>query len=281
MDYKNKLRDLLIEAIDAGDFQKCSYLNLYLNNQSEQTNLYDINAKNGFANLSQNYLNNIPLNFTRNNLLANGSIVEENIENSNGVEEEATHFNNIDNFSEEASYVDEGNNNNNANNIIEIDVNNVSDMNNKYSYFEENETDNFYDKQQESSKLPIHMDQQQISTLVLNRQMNTGKNSPFKAINYTLGSRNIRHMICSSHKLEEYSNSAALKILFKGKCTDNDMCRRKEVHTHYLIDTTECRRHISLYFQSSKYGLKFYKTYQIKSQGELEKIIRTFKMRHV
>ena len=129
-----------------------------------------------------------------------------------------------------------------------------------------------------------HLDAQQIaalSSLGLGHKKSVAKNPPHKLNTYLLGNRNILHMICSSPKLEEFSNSAALKILFKGKCVNNEMCRRKEMHTHYLIDTTDCRRHISLYFQSSKYGLKFFKTYQIKSQSELEKIVRTFRMKLV
>lgn len=169
----------------------------------------------------------------------------------------------MDNFSEENSYAEDD---------AAINNNNAGDQ---LSYNGEGE-------QPEMNK-PL-LDAQQIAALNalgLNRQLSVSKNPPYKLNTYLLGNRNIRHMICSSPKLEEYSNSAALKILFKGKCVDNDMCRRKEMHTHYLIDTTNCRRHISLYFQSSKYGLKFFKTYQIKSQSELEKIIRTFKMKLV
>lgn len=97
----------------------------------------------------------------------------------------------------------------------------------------------------------------------------------------SLANKNIRHLICSTSKLEDYSNNSAITILFKGKCQDSNICHRKELHCHYLIDCTNCRRHISLYFQTTKYGLKFYKTNQIKSQAELDKIIRTFRMKSV
>jgi len=189
---------------------------------------------------------------------------------------------NNDNFSDETSFVDDGSVcNNNTNNVNHVDSNeNIENHVNQFLYPDENDMDsNMCENKQELST-------QQLLQSTKNQQNPFGKHSSHFSSNkfsssHVLGSRIIRHMICSSHKLEEYSNSAALKILFKGKCVDNDMCRRKEVHSHYLIDTTDCRRHISLYFQSSKYGLKFFKTYQIKSQGELEKIIRTFKMKLV
>lgn len=294
LDYTNKLRDLLIEAINNGDFHKCSYLNICLNNHNETSNIFDINNKNSLANLTtSNYLNAMQFNNTRNLGFGPGSVIGGAVGSSNGGEDnEINQYNNMDNFSDHASYIDEGTNmihnnhnniiNNNSNNnnnglnsnIIDVGTNNLLDSANQFNFLDESEHDNSYEHKVDLAK---QFDVQQINalnSLGLTKQL-TQKNT------YLLGNRNIRHMICSSHKLEEYSNSAALKILFKGKCTDNDMCRRKEVHTHYLIDTTDCRRHISLYFQSSKYGLKFFKTYQIKSQGELEKIIRTFKMKHV
>lgn len=283
LEFSNKLRDLLIEAINNGDFHKCSYLNLCLNNQNtDTTSLFDITStKNALNNLNTNqYLNSIQLDNLRNDNEYNGpdSIMGGNMGSSNGADEETNQYNNMDNFSDEHSYIDEGYNNSNLD--TNQSSNCVSEITNQFNY-EENENDNGYDHRQEMLK---NLDPQQLaalSSLGLDKQLSVSKNAPYKLNTYLLGNRNIRHMICSSNKLEEYSNSAALKILFKGKCTDNDMCRRKEVHTHYLIDTTDCRRHISLYFQSSKYGLKFFKTYQIKSQGELEKIIRTFKMKFV
>lgn len=287
LEYTNKLRDLLIEAINSGDFHKCSYLNLCLNNQhTDTTSLFDINnTKNALSSLSTNqYLNSIQLDGLRNNGEFTGpeSVVGGNNGSSNGADEDLTQYNNMDNFSDETSFIDDGNNLNNNSHGLDpnVNMNSVTEMANQFNY-DENENDLYEQQKQDMLK---HLDSQQLAALTslgLDKNLNLNKNAPYKLNTYLLGNRNIRHMICSSNKLEEYSNSAALKILFKGKCTDNDMCRRKEVHTHYLIDTTDCRRHISLYFQSSKYGLKFFKTYQIKSQGELEKIIRTFKMKLV
>lgn len=164
----------------------------------------------------------------------------------------------------------------------------ATENSNQFNYQDPTDNETSYDSKQDVIVTKQLDGQQGVSNsacqsrlLPLPTTVTNNKNSAYKFTSYSLGNRIIRHMICSSHKLEEYSNSPALKILFKGKCLDNDMCRRKEVHTHYLIDTTDCRRHISLYFQSSKYGLKFFKTYQIKSQGELEKIIKTFKMKYV
>ena len=252
LDYTNKLRDLLLESLNNGDFNKCSYLNICLNNQSDP------------ANLTGNYLANMQLTNRMQGLCGINS-TEANFGSSNCGEDQ---LNNIDNFSDETSFIDDNcPNNNNTTVGANLNVPVIQDtlIGNEtvtcHNSLDDEDTDYSLDGKQD--------------------KFDGFKNSPFKGTSYSLSNRNIRHMICSSHKLEDYSNSAALKILFKGKCTDNDMCKRKEVHTHYLIDTTDCRRHISLYFQSSKYGLKFFKTYQIKSQGELEKIVRTFRMKLV
>jgi len=260
LDYTNKLRDLLLESLNNGDFNKCSYLNICLNNQSDPTNL------------TGNYLANMQLTNRMQGLCGINS-TEANFGSSNCGEDELNQVNNMDNFSDETSFIDDKcpNNNTTMNTNLNVPVIQDTTIGNEtvtcHNSLDDEDTDYSLDDKQDK------LDQ-------TSSKFNGFKNSPTSS-SYSLSNRNIRHMICSSHKLEDYSNSAALKILFKGKCTDNDMCKRKEVHTHYLIDTTECRRHISLYFQSSKYGLKFFKTYQIKSQGELEKIVRTFRMKLV
>ncbi len=192
----------------------------------------------------------------------------------------ANQFSTNDNFSDQTSYIDDGSVCNNNNNINQNDSNeNLENNFDQFIYPDENDPDSTTcENKQEGFPQPQQL---QLAKSLQNTFVKQNSSSNKFSSSHILGNRIIRHMICSSHKLEEYSNSAALKILFKGKCVDNDMCRRKEVHSHYLIDTTDCRRHISLYFQSSKYGLKFFKTYQIKSQGELEKIIRAFKMKLV
>ena len=93
----------------------------------------------------------------------------------------------------------------------------------------------------------------------------------------------VRHILCSSSKLEDYVSSAVVKILFKGKCNINrkNFCNRREEHSHYLIDLTDCNRHISLYFQCQRYMLKFFKTSLVKNHREFKQIADTFQMKPV
>jgi len=254
-EYQNKLRDLLLDSINNGDFHKASYLNLCLNNQSDLFNSY-FNNQNTLSGSSMNQVNSNVFN-------------------------DLTHANNITNMinplsDEEESEMNEdanssNNNNNNNNNgmfnteLGEVISNQLNDNN------DENQNDNIENSNDLVDKFKTGLTPS--SNNLVQQTMFINKLS--------LANKNIRHLICSTSKLEDYSTSTALTILFKGKCFDSDICHRKEAHTHYLIDCTNCRRHISLYFQTAKYGLKFYKTYQIKSQAELDKIIRTFRMKSI
>jgi len=257
-EYKNKLRDLLLDALSCGDLQKASYLNQCLNNnQTDMFNSYfssnlNTNSSQHHGSTSFHYMNQPN---TAGTLLPN--------ENNNN--------NMLTNHLSDEESLNEDTTSQNTNNGIIADLGEVNVMNNN------NNEDDLVDGVE-----IVDCDVNETDTKTINfNKCSLGSYSPMFRL--SLANKNIRHLICSSSKLEDYSTSSALTILFKGKCQDShqDICHRKESHTHYLIDCTNCRRHISLYFQTAKYGLKFYKTYQIKSQAELDKIIRTFRMRNI
>ena len=231
LEFTAKLRDLLIEAINNGDFNKVYYLNMCLNQKQIDVNdRFNI----GFERSRRNSSTMVDDNFAKND----------------------------DNFNEDS----------NENTDIIISNNGESSaLNQDQDIFLEDSETTSYDQGMRDEKFEISYRNFLPNTPIVNRSL----------LRYNLSTRNIRHLICSSSRLEDYTNSAAVLILFKGKCYESDICRREEEHTHYLIDTTECKRHISLYFQSNKHGIKIYKTYQIKTQAEFERIIKTFRMRQI
>lgn len=244
LEYTSKLRELTLEAIQSNDYHKASYLNLCLH--KPQPDVFNSYLSNNLT--SSSYVNSASqmneLNHVNMNTLSDDESINEDTTSNN------TNLGyNLTNGAELGEVM----------NVIPNDETNTI-------HLEENDIENDLEPK----------------TLVEKQLFN------FKPVNGTspvyklsLANKNIRHLICSTSKLEDYCNSSALAILYKGKCHESEICHRKESHTHYLIDCTNCRRHISLYFQTSKYGLKFYKTYQIKSQAELDKIIRTFRMRSI
>ena len=265
-EYTNKLRDLLLDALSCGDLQKASYLNQCINNnQTDMLNSYFVSNLN--TNSHQHHGSSALHFMNQPNGSANALLSNENNNNNN--------INNnmlSNNLSDEESLNDDAASQNTNNGMIG-DLGDVMNTMNNNNINEDEIVDGVDIVDCEANDLE--------PKIINYNKFSLGPSSPMFRL--SLANKNIRHLICSSSKLEDYSTSSALNILYKGKCQDShqDICHRKETHTHYLIDCTNCRRHISLYFQTAKYGLKFYKTYQIKSQAELDKIIRTFRMRNI
>ena len=241
-EYTSKLKEMILEAIQNSDFHKASYLNLCLNKSHSE-------AFNSYLNCNATSSNYATVTSNQLNDLTHANM-NHNMSDDESINEDTTSNNT------NLAYNTNGPELGEVMNIMANDEINTNLIDENDDVENDLEAKNLIDK------------------------FNFKTNTP-PMYKLSLANKNIRHLICSTSKLEDYCNSSALTILYKGKCHESEICHRKESHTHYLIDCTNCRRHISLYFQTSKYGLKFYKTYQIKSQAELDKIIRTFRMRLV
>ena len=93
----------------------------------------------------------------------------------------------------------------------------------------------------------------------------------------------IRHLICSPGlELKDYK--ANIILIYKGSCGNNGSCDERKVwahknHVHYIVNTINCKDHISRLV--TKIGFEFFSSFVLQTKERQMQVISTYNMQKI
>ena len=93
----------------------------------------------------------------------------------------------------------------------------------------------------------------------------------------------IRHLICSPGlELKDYK--ANIILMYKGSCGNNGSCDERKVwahknHVHYIVNTINCKDHISRLV--TKIGFEFFSSFVLQTKERQMQVISTYNMQKI
>ena len=242
--HRQRLQELLIEAVSSGDFKKASFVYTYLGEPGSNMN-FGLNGQD-FNNetLSTSY----------------GQTMEMTTN-----EDDSEYLIEYDDQLKEDSVFNEG-------------VNGFDRRQIRQDNYASNVSSNEYPEEEYETPPENSLKDEKYTTGSSNEALNidalakSKKSQPLSPI---------RHLICSPG-LEAKAYKTRIIILYRGKC--NGVCYQnkpwsKENHIHYIINTINCNDHVSRLVK--KQGIQFYNSFVLQNQERVRQLIQMYKMEKV